>query len=61
MIHVSDSCVSMPLYCGPPLGYFDFKMILMGLYIFAQNFVAYKGAAIALDRSIDNAVLIAKE
>lgn len=61
MVRVSDSCVSIPLYCGPPFGYFDFDMVLMGLCIFAENFIAYNGAAIAIDKSIDNVMLRPKE
>ena len=61
MIHVSDSCTSLPLYCGPPFGYFDFNMIIMGAYLFVENFIAYTGSATAIDKSIENAILRPKK
>ena len=56
----SEPCVGLP-GAIPPLGYFDYGMIFMGLYKFIENFIAYRGSAIAIDKSIDNAILRPKQ
>ena len=49
LITLSDSCTSIPLFCGPPFGYFDFRMIFSGLEHFLESYVAFNAAAGALD------------
>ena len=61
LIHVSEACTSLPLSCGPPLGYLNYQMIFSSLYHFFESFVAYFGAAVAIDKSIENGLLSPKE
>jgi hypothetical protein len=49
MIHVPDSCVSLPLNCGPPFLYFSWSMVLQGLSLGFESLLGYGGAAIVLD------------
>jgi len=48
-IHVTDSCQSIPLRCGPPLGYFDWNMIEQGAWNGIESVALFGAAALAME------------
>mmetsp|Transcript_25177 Transcript_25177/g.29094 ORF Transcript_25177/g.29094 Transcript_25177/m.29094 type:complete len:333 (-) Transcript_25177:93-1091(-) len=48
-IQVTDSCQSIPLRCGPPLGYFDWNMIEQGTWNGIESVALFGVAAGAME------------
>ncbi|GAB5364236.1 hypothetical protein AAMO2058_000952200 [Amorphochlora amoebiformis] len=57
LIKVSDTCTSLPLACGAPLGFADWQMIGEGLFIALESFSAYGGMAVAMEKAFDSGIL----
>ena len=49
MIHVPESCSSLPLNCGPPFFYVSGSMITEGVSAGVESLLGYGGAAIVLN------------
>jgi hypothetical protein len=49
MMQASDECTALPLSCGPPLGYFNWEMILTGLGAGVESAVAFAASALAIE------------
>lgn len=60
LIHVPDTCSSLPLNCGPPFFYLDISMILSGLWHFIESYAAFAGSAIAIDNCLDEGIISPK-
>jgi len=48
-IHVTDTCQSIPLRCGPPLGYFDWHMIEQAAWGGVESAVLFGAASLAME------------
>mmetsp|Transcript_13451 Transcript_13451/g.37849 ORF Transcript_13451/g.37849 Transcript_13451/m.37849 type:complete len:274 (-) Transcript_13451:104-925(-) len=48
-IRVTDTCQSIPLRCGPPLGYFDWNMIEQALWGGLESAVLFGAASLAME------------
>jgi len=48
-IHVTDTCLSIPLRCGPPLGYFDWNMIQQAAWGGVESAFLFGGASLAME------------
>lgn len=48
-IHVTDTCQSIPLRCGPPLGYFDWNMIKQAAWGGVESAALFGAASLAME------------
>lgn len=48
-IQVTDTCQSVPLRCGPPLGYFDWNMIQQAAWGGLESAVLFGAASLAME------------
>lgn len=53
MLQASDECTALPLSCGPPLGYFNWEMILRGLGAGVESAIAFGAAAAAIELAFE--------
>uniref|UniRef100_A0A7S2X6P8 Uncharacterized protein n=1 Tax=Lotharella oceanica TaxID=641309 RepID=A0A7S2X6P8_9EUKA len=57
LLRVSEQCSSLPLSCGPPLGFADWAMIAQGLFIALESFAAFGGMALTLEVLFDKGII----
>lgn len=48
-IQVTDTCLSIPLRCGPPVGYFDWNMIQQAVWGGAESVALFGAASLAME------------
>jgi len=48
-IQVTDTCLSVPLRCGPPLGYFDWNMIQQAAWGGAESVALFGATSLAME------------
>lgn len=53
-IHVTDTCQSIPLRCGPPLGYFDWNMIEQAAWGGVESAALFGAASLAMEFAFRN-------
>ena len=62
MVQTPDGlCTSIPLNCGPPFYVFDSSMLVTGLTYLLESFIAFGGAAMAIQFALSNSYLKAQE
>jgi len=49
MLQADPACSPVPLQCGPPLGYFNWHMLMQGGGAAAESILAFAAAAVALE------------
>jgi len=49
MLKVDESCTPFPLYCGPPLNYFSWNMIIQGITAFVESFIGFTAASYCIE------------
>eukprot|EP00467_Chlorarachnion_reptans_P014379 CAMPEP_0114492288 /NCGR_PEP_ID=MMETSP0109-20121206/3471_1 /TAXON_ID=29199 /ORGANISM="Chlorarachnion reptans, Strain CCCM449" /LENGTH=221 /DNA_ID=CAMNT_0001669113 /DNA_START=318 /DNA_END=983 /DNA_ORIENTATION=+ len=57
LLKVSTTCTSLPLNCGPPLGYLDWGMIGQGILILFESSIAFGGMAVVLEKGFEAGLL----
>lgn len=56
-LQAAPQCTAMPLQCGPPLGYFSWDMISQGVFLGIESFLAFGGAALAIEWLSDRNII----
>lgn len=52
-VKTSPACLAVPLRCGPPVGYFDWSMLLSLGVGLATSFVAFGAASRTLEYALE--------
>jgi hypothetical protein len=50
-------CTALPLYCGSPMGYFDWTLLVQLLLNSIESYIMFQSTASALDASIERGFL----